>query len=164
MYKRQLGRRCILTFRLGERERTFHGILGRIRAVGLRGREGHDEAAYRVRLVPRAWLLKQRKDSRIFQHKRVTEVVAEVLAGFHCQASFRVRHDYPVRDYCTQYEETDWAFVTRILSEAGIFFWFEQPPPLDEAAEAVFDGLGGPLGTAATGAIGGVVTGALRCV
>ena len=42
---------------------------------------------------------------------------------------------YTTRQYCVQYQESDHAFVTRLLAEEGIFFWFDQPADGAPAAE-----------------------------
>lgn len=87
----------------------------------------HDRvyARMRVRVVPRAWLLTQRRNSRIFQHKYLHEIVSAVLHENGVRHRWDLRKTYPRRIYCTQYEETDYDFVRRILAEEGVFFFFE---------------------------------------
>jgi type VI secretion system secreted protein VgrG len=80
---------------------------------------------FRVRLVPMLWLLGLRKTSRIFQEKTVVEIVTAVLDGASVPHREALVGTYAKRVYCVQHQETDLAFVTRLLAEEGIAFFFE---------------------------------------
>jgi type VI secretion system secreted protein VgrG len=86
-----------------------------------------DRAFDRVRLeiVPRAWLLTLKRNTRIFQNKHVFEIVSAVLHEAGIRHRFQLARGYVQRTYCTQYEETDWELVTRLFAEEGISFYFE---------------------------------------
>lgn len=84
-----------------------------------------DKVAFRVVISERAWLLTQRRNSRVFQRHYPHEIIGRVLAEHGIRHRFRLLNSYRARDYCTQYEETDWAFVTRLMAEVGVFFFFE---------------------------------------
>ncbi|WP_438002363.1 type VI secretion system tip protein TssI/VgrG [Sorangium sp. So ce185] len=86
-----------------------------------------DRRAYRVRIVPRFWLLKHRITSRVFQDMTVPDIVAAVLDGASIPRTFKLERPSPIRAYCVQYQESDEVFVRRLLAEEGIFFWFEHP-------------------------------------
>jgi type VI secretion system secreted protein VgrG len=95
----------------------------------------------RVYLVPGAWVLSQRVNSRIFQDINVLEVLQKVWddAGLPTDAldvSAVTRVPSP-REYCVQYRETDLAFVQRLLEEEGISFTFEHDP--DGETMVLFD-------------------------
>ena len=160
-----LGARAMLSVQLGAVHRDFHGIICGIEAQGLRGAEGRRLAQHRLRLVPRAWVLRKRKRSRIFQDMRVDQVIAGVLREAGVAARFRLQRACPVRRYCTQYTETDFDFITRLAAENGMFFYFEQPRDFEVgpgseligAAGGLAGGLGDDLGRAAGGALRGVV-------
>lgn len=112
-------------FRVGEGGIERYGIVA---AVHDEGPEIVDRARYvriRVEVVPRAWLLRHRRNSRIFQGKYVHEIVSEVLAEGGVAHRWNLQATYPKRIYCTQYDETDFDFVTRLLAEEGILFFFE---------------------------------------
>jgi type VI secretion system secreted protein VgrG len=82
--------------------------------------------SYRVEVVPWFSFLSLRQDCRIFQDKTVQEIVSEVFSNLGFQDfEFRVHGDLPKRDYCVQYRETDFHFVSRLLEEEGIFYFFE---------------------------------------
>lgn len=97
-----------------------------------------DWTAYRIRIVPRLRLLKWQTTSRIFQGLGVPEIVAAVLgqAAVPVPSSWKLARSYPVRAYCLQHQETDLAFVERLLAEEGIFYYFDHPSDGIEALAA----------------------------
>jgi type VI secretion system secreted protein VgrG len=150
-----LGQRAVLTMRVGKVPRVFHGIVTEVRMEGRRAE--HHASRYRMKLAPRAWLLKRRKGSRIFQRLRVDQVIDAVLDGAGIGRRWQLSREYPAREYCTQYEESDYRFITRILAESGIFFYFEQGSSLlDGAIGAAAGAAGGAIAGAAGGAIGAI--------
>ncbi len=84
----------------------------------------HEVLRLRLELVPGMWLLTQRRNSRIFQDMYVHEIVSTVLHENDICHRWTLVKRYPRRLYCTQYEETDYDFVTRLLAEEGILFYF----------------------------------------
>lgn len=121
-----LGQPAQLHLRSGDSRRVFYGLVSSVTARGrIDGDDRH--ARYRMRIVPRAWLMSLRRQSRVFQDMSVDQVVSEVLSPYHIPSRFVLASKYPARDYCTQYEETDLEFVQRITAEEGIFFYFEHP-------------------------------------
>ena len=83
---------------------------------------------YEYRMTVRAWLwfLTRTTDCRIFQEKTVPEIIKEVFAD-HKMAVFEdgLTATYSQREYCVQYRETDFDFVSRLMEEEGIFYYFE---------------------------------------
>lgn len=86
-------------------------------------------ARYRAEVVPAFWFLTQTRDCRIFQEKTVLEIVAEVLdeptTVGQIAYDIRCSRSYPTRTYCVQYRESDFNFISRLLEDEGIFYWFE---------------------------------------
>lgn len=82
---------------------------------------------YQATLVPWLWLLNYSGGSRIFQHKSVPEIVSQIFTerGFSQDFSLRLGGAYEPREYCVQYRETDFSFVSRLLEEEGICYFFE---------------------------------------
>lgn len=107
--------------------RYFNGYVSAFHFVGLEG----EFALYSATLRPRMWLLTRHKDCRIFEGKSVPQVVQEILKsyGFEHDANTFLTADrgeeYKPREYCVQYNETDFAFVSRLLEEEGIHYFFE---------------------------------------
>src|SRR4051794_29923933 len=69
-----------------------------------------------------------RNDSRIFQDMAVPAIIEKVLkdgglAGADYRLSLTGTH--PTREYCVQYRESDLAFISRLMEEEGIFYYFE---------------------------------------
>ena len=113
-----LGQRAVLSWNIGMAPRAFYGILA---AVELE--EIHEAAPragrYRMRLVPRLWLLRRKRRTRIFQQMRVRDIVDAVLGEANIATRWALLRDYPVREYCTQYEESDYRFISRLLAESA---------------------------------------------
>jgi type VI secretion system secreted protein VgrG len=83
-------------------------------------------STYRIRIVPQLWLLTQRTDIRIFQHLSELEIVLRVLDSWEIPTTVRADRDaHRRREYRTQYEETDFDFVNRLMEEAGISYFFD---------------------------------------
>jgi type VI secretion system secreted protein VgrG len=104
-------------------DRHFHGIINHIEEVEAR-EEG--VAVYRATMVPWAWLLTMFDDCRIFQNKSVPDIVQQVFSdrGFTDYTN-RLTGTYQPREYCVQYRETDLNFISRLLEDEGIFYFFE---------------------------------------
>ena len=104
-------------------DRNFHGIISHIEEVETRP-EG--ETLYRATMVPWTWLLTLFNDCRIFQNMAVPDIVQKVFKdrGFSDFAN-RLTGTYDPREYCVQYRETDFNFISRLLEDEGIFYFFE---------------------------------------
>ncbi|APR76033.1 VgrG protein [Minicystis rosea] len=127
-----LGKRAALVLNVGEAPRAFHGVVAAVRLVEVHHVDR--KLTYEVRLVPRLWLLRRKRRSRIFQKMRVPDIVMSVLGEAGIATRFQLTRAYPEREYCTQYEETDYRFVQRLLAEAGIYFYFFCGGPVSDAA------------------------------
>lgn len=102
--------------------RAVRGIVARVRSAGARAQ---GQNAYSLRIVPRLWLRRHRKNSRIFQDMAVPEIVGAVLSEAGIPHRRETEHRYRPKSYCVQYEETDLDFIHRLLAEIGVFYWFE---------------------------------------
>ncbi len=106
----------------GAGQRHFSGIC---KSLTQRGRSGA-VTRYRAEIVPRLWLLTRRSGSRIYQNLSVPQIVARVLDGVPgLSKEFRLQGELPPRNYAVQYNETDFDFVSRLLQEEGIYYFFE---------------------------------------
>lgn len=105
--------------------RTWSGVCSQI---GLIQAEETGLSTYELAIVPRFWLLSQRSGNRIFQHKSVPDIVEAILAEWKIEPEMRLsRGTFPKKEYCAQYNETDFSFVERLLEEAGISYFFTGP-------------------------------------
>lgn len=120
-----VGRAAQLSVRTEHGIRRFHGIVGRVE----QGDEGEPLLVYRVTLVPLAYRLLLRRTSRVIEQLSAPDVVRRVLDLAAIPSSsyrFELHGKYAVREHAIQYRESDWAFVSRLLEEEGIFYFFEQ--------------------------------------
>ena len=115
--------------------RVIEGVVCEIRAQ--EDLLPHERHLCRLRIEPRLSLAGLRRNTRIFQHLPVTEIVDAVLREHHVACEWRLDNKYPVRTYCVQYAETDLAFVQRLLAEDGIFYVFAEPAAKDGGREVI---------------------------
>ena len=152
-----IGHRAALTVQHGWQARGFHGIVESAQIESTRLQQ--NRWVLRMRVVPQIWLLKRRINSRVFQNQTGPDVVESLLKAAGVERQWSLQKSYPTRAYCVQYEESDYHFIKRILTECGISFYFEQPPVLfDEALDEAEAG-GAMAATAIGGAIGGTLGG-----
>lgn len=119
-----IGKEALLTILGDEAERYFHGIINRFTQSGSMGRF----YLYEAKLAPSLWLLSMEHDCRIFQNKTVNEIVTQILEDRGITSEFfefRLQSSYEPKEYCVQYRETDLSFISRLLEEEGIFYFFE---------------------------------------
>ncbi|MCY1077878.1 type VI secretion system Vgr family protein [Archangium lansingense] len=117
-----LGSEALLTVRLPEDKTRW--VHGRVRALDSLGKHG-GRWRYRAWVVPGAWWLSQVKRSRIFQAQAVPQIIKAVLEEGGVKVKLSLSGSYEAREYCTQYRETDFAFVSRLMEWEGLFYFFE---------------------------------------
>ncbi len=117
-----LGKPMGLTLELHDGgKRYFHGI-----ACSCRQLTGHGQfAGYRVSLRPWFWLLTRTSDCRIFQNKTVPDIIKQVFRdlGFS-DFEDSLSGSYREWEYCVQYRETSFDFVSRLMEQEGIYYFF----------------------------------------
>ncbi len=104
--------------------RLIHGVVTEAEYVG----EARHLDLFELTIVPKAHRLLHRYESRIFQDKTTEQIVTEVLTKAGVPEKwfrFSLVEQYAPRNYCVQYRESDLAFVSRLLEEDGIFYFFE---------------------------------------
>ena len=103
-------------------ERKIHGRVRRFTQLG----QQEDVTTYSAEVVPWLWFLTLSHDCKIFQNKSVTEIVKEVFDSLgYSDYEDRTSITYQPREYCVQYHESHFNFVSRLLEEEGIFYFFE---------------------------------------
>ncbi len=101
--------------------RHFSGIAVRFVNLGSQA----DFAQYEAVVVPALWLLTLSRNRAIWQNLKVDAIVDEVLGGFGISASKSLSASYEPIEYCVQFDETAFAFVSRLLETAGIHYTFD---------------------------------------
>ncbi|NRF66451.1 type VI secretion system tip protein VgrG [Aquincola sp. S2] len=119
-----LGQTVNLKIELRDGEQRH--ICGYVARFGM-GRHQGRYHGYRAEVVPWLWFLTRTADCRIFQEMTVPEIVEKVFADHDAIASYELKltGSYRKRDYCVQYRETDFNFVSRLMEEEGIYWYFE---------------------------------------
>ena len=102
--------------------RFFNGHVRSFRQTGAVGRL----ARYHAEIVPKLWFLTRSADCRIFQNKRVPDIVKEVLQERGItDIEDTLTASYPQWEYCVQYRETDFNFISRLMEQEGIHYYFK---------------------------------------
>jgi len=121
-----LGTPMGVTLRQDEGSRHFHGIVAAVEQQGSQVIEGLAYVALEFTLVPKLWLLSQRRDCRIHTGQSVPELARALLQEIGCSdVRLRLSGDYPAREYCVQYHESGLDFLSRLLEQEGIYYYFE---------------------------------------
>ena len=103
--------------------RYFDGHVCRFECLGVTASRRY--ARYRMVLRPWLWFLTRSADCRIFQDRAVPDILKEVFRE-HGFSDFQeaLYGEYRRREYCVQYRETDFDFVSRLMEHAGIYYYF----------------------------------------
>ena len=109
--------------------RPFHGHITHVEQLGANG----GLARYQLTVEPWLAFLAQRQDSASFQDMQVFDILDSIFRDYQGQGALQPqwRFDiadksaYPKRSLTTQYQETDLAFITRLMAEEGLFAWVE---------------------------------------
>jgi type VI secretion system secreted protein VgrG len=99
--------------------RYFHGIVVSFEQHNRETRFTH----FTIGIAPAIWVLSQTRKSRIFQQMSADEIIREILASF--DTKYELSGQYAKRNYCVQYKESDLDFVSRLMEEEGIYYFFK---------------------------------------
>ena len=124
-----IGQEALLTilnndFLSGGQNRYFHGLIRRFEHTGMSGRK----YLYEAEVVPAVFRLSLRKNSRIFQSMQTQDIVSQLLEESGMTSDryrFVLQDEKRMRGFCVQYQENDLEFISRLLEEEGIFYFFE---------------------------------------
>jgi len=81
---------------------------------------------YQMEVVPWTWTLTRYADCKIFHNKKVSDIVEQVFQdrGF-TDYKLSLNGSYSPLEYCVQYRETDFNFISRLMEQNGIFYFFQ---------------------------------------
>ncbi len=106
--------------------RAFCGVVSELELIRAL-EDGEGLCSYALTLVPRLWLLTQRRNYRIFQFLSEVEIARQLLDEWQIPYELRVdAAHHPARKYKVQYAETDYEFLYRVLADVGVTFFFEE--------------------------------------
>ncbi len=122
-YDKIVGQNVTITTVLADdSERYFNGFVSRF----AQGGSDHRFTYYRAQVVPWLWFLTRTADCRIFQNKTIPDIIIQIFKDLGFQ-DFKnlLQGSFEPREYCVQYRETDFNFVSRLMEQYGIFYFFE---------------------------------------
>jgi type VI secretion system secreted protein VgrG len=125
-----VGRPATLTIERGDRTVPVTGLVSRLE----HRTSTSDQAVFEAVLRPRLWRLALSRRSRVFREAGLEDILREVLAGAGIGASdldVRLASPPPSRETCIQYQETDLAFLSRLLEHEGIYYFFRHTGDAD---------------------------------
>lgn len=110
-----------------ESDRYLNGIFSSVRQKGL---TEQDFVYYEATIVPKIWFLSLDSNCKIFQTMSVPDIVKQVLddnsiTDYQFRSPVSKEGTYPKRDYTVQYRESSLNFISRLLEEEGIFYYFD---------------------------------------
>ncbi|BFI64744.1 type VI secretion protein Vgr [Yersinia pseudotuberculosis] len=112
----------LFIWREGVLQRSVTGMVASFE----QGDTGFHQTRYSMVIRPALWRTSLRRNARIFQQASVEEIITTLLKenGIN-DFAFGFRHPHPVREFCVQYQESDFDFIQRLTAEEGIFYYFE---------------------------------------
>lgn len=119
------GMPASFTIRAGQefpKTRQWSGIASSLTQIAV---EEGGLSTYRLTIVPTMWLLTQRRNNRIFQRMSEVDIAKKLLGEWDIKPEMRLTGEYKKRKYRVQYNESDHAFLSRMLEDAGITYFFE---------------------------------------
>ncbi len=117
-----LGQSMTVTLETPEGDRFYNGVVSEFSYAGI----DRDRALYFARVRPWLWLLTRTRDCRIFQKMTVPDIIKQVFrdAG-HTDIDDQLTATYETKEYCVQYRETAQNFVSRLMEQEGIYYYFK---------------------------------------
>ncbi len=110
-----------------ETVRAWKGLCIECLYIGESTGMGHGTYAhYRIQARSWPWMLTRTTDCRIFQNLKTEDIIKQVFgdAGF-ADYRFKLNGNYQEREYCVQYRESDFDFISRLMEDEGMFYRFE---------------------------------------
>ena len=117
-------------------ERHWNGYVSRFAQTGRApSADGEgDLYTYECDIVPWFWMLTQHEDCRIFQNLSVPDIVETIFGEFaFSDYKLELTETHPQLEYCTQYNETTFDFISRLIEREGIHYYFRHN---DEGGES----------------------------
>ena len=117
-----LGQNVTIRLNLKSGKRYFNGFVSSLSQGVNEGRF----MRYYATVNSWLWFLTRTSDCKIFQNKTVPEIIKEVLQdlGFSDIVD-RLSGSYRTWEYCVQYRETDFNFLSRLMEQEGIYYYFK---------------------------------------
>ncbi|MEZ4308452.1 MAG: type VI secretion system tip protein TssI/VgrG [Polyangiaceae bacterium] len=118
-----VGQEASFTVRDIGGERTWHGVVSELSQVQVEDSEV-GLSTYHLTIVPSVWFATQRRNHRMFQQMSDVEIAEKLLAEWEIDVKKQLTAEYKKRKYRVQYGESDHAFLSRMLEDAGVTYYF----------------------------------------
>ncbi|WP_045421168.1 type VI secretion system Vgr family protein [Vibrio jasicida] len=138
--------------------RSYNGVVTLIQHLGMDSNLQNHQ--YEITLKPWFWLLKHTHSFRVYQNQSTQEIVSDIFDNAGFKGNYKISSmPSTKREYCLQYNESDFDFVSRLLAEEGVHYYFEHAcdshtmilqdaqTPFDKASTAKFDMKETPTGS-----------------
>lgn len=122
--KSVLGKPLTLEIMTAGQPRFLNGQIVRFTMIGKEGGTSR-YIVYRATVRPWLWYLTRTSDCKIFQNKSVVDILEEVFGDYSFAFEKKLSGTYRQWEYCVQYQETDFAFVSRLMEHEGIYYYFK---------------------------------------
>ena len=122
-FQQLLGKNVTVTLVAADQTECFlDGIVSR----AVQGPTEERVTNYNIELRPWTWLLTLTQDNQIFQEKTAVEIIEKVVtdAGFSSFLKVECQGNFEKRVYCVQFQETGFEFISRLMEEEGIYYFF----------------------------------------
>ena len=120
-FKKAIGKNCAVKLNSYGTDRYFNGVLVEAEWNGTDA----GNRVYTLVLRPWLWVLTQTSNCKIFAKKTIPDIIKAVFQDHGFQDyKLKTVEDYPVLEYCVQYCESDFAFVSRLMESAGLYYYF----------------------------------------
>ncbi len=118
-----IGKKVTITVTQADKTpRYFNGIVSHFAQSGADARF----TRYRLQMVPWTWLLTRYADCKIFHNKTVQEILEQVFKDRGLtDYQIKLNGNYSPMEYCVQYRETDFNFISRLMEQNGIFYFYQ---------------------------------------
>lgn len=130
--------------------RCYNGIITAIKHLGMDANLENNQ--YEITIKSWLWLLKHTHSFRVYQNQSTQEIVSDIFDNAGFKGSYQISSmPSTKREYCLQYNESDFDFITRLLAEEGVQYYFEHSEnahtlvlqdaqtPFEQASNAKFD-------------------------
>lgn len=112
----------LFVWREGVLQRSVTGMVASFE----QGDTGFHQTRYSMVIRPALWRTSLRRNSRIFQQESIEDIITTLMKeNGISDFAFGLRNAHPAREFCVQYQESDFDFIQRLTAEEGIFYAFE---------------------------------------
>ena len=120
------------------RKRSYTGIVAEFHQLGVFDADFSNAGptfnyCYRIVIRPKLWLLTRTSRCRFFQETTINDVIETVLKEHRIDYQVLSSSNKTVHEYCVQYRESDFDFISRLMEQEGLYYYFEAKTQSEDA-------------------------------